>query len=49
MPMNRRRFLTSATVAAGISIPTIAASEDPVRFGLTPVFLTNDQILVDGL
>jgi len=49
MPMNRRRFLTSATVAAGFSIPAIAVSEEPVRFGLTPVFLTNDQILVDGL
>ena len=49
MPMNRRSFLTSATVAAGIGIPSIAASEEPVRFGLTPVFLTNDQLLVDGL
>ena len=49
MPMNRRSFLASATVATGFGIPSIAASEEPVRFGLTPVFLTNDQLLVDGL
>ena len=49
MPMNRRNFLTSASVAAGIGFPSIAASEKPVRFGLTPVFLTNDRMLVDGL
>jgi phosphonate transport system substrate-binding protein len=47
--MNRRNFLTSATVVAGIGIPSIAASEELVRFGLTPVFLTNDQMLVNGL
>jgi phosphonate transport system substrate-binding protein len=49
MPINRRRFLTSASVATGFGFPSIAASDEPVRFGLTPVFLTNDQMLVDGL
>ncbi len=49
MPWSRRRFLTSATAAAGVGIPSIALSQEPVRFGLTPVFLTNDQLLVDGL
>ncbi|WP_448329567.1 substrate-binding domain-containing protein [Sulfitobacter sp. M13] len=49
MPMNRRSFITSASVATGFGFPSIAASDEPVRFGLTPVFLTNDQLLVDGL
>ena len=49
MPTNRRSFLTSASVAAGFGFPSPAASEEPVRFGLTPVFLTNGQLLVDSL
>jgi len=47
--MNRRSFLTSASVATGFGFPSIAASDEPVLFGLTPVFLTNDQLLVDSL
>lgn len=49
MSMNRRSFLTSASVGTGFGFPSIAASDEPVRFGLTPVFLTNDQLLVDSL
>lgn len=50
MPMNRRSFLSSASVvAAGAAIPSAALAQAPVRFGLTPVFLTNDQLLIEGL
>jgi phosphonate transport system substrate-binding protein len=49
MKMNRRNFLVSASVVAGVEFTPCAAPRAPFRFGLTLVFMTYDKILVDGL
>jgi len=47
-PLTRRGFL--AAVAGGLCTPAIGASaQTPFRFGLTPVFLDNDAIVIEEM
>jgi len=45
--LGRRRFL--ATAAASVAAPALLRAESPLRFGLTPVFLTSDLELLSKL
>ncbi len=46
-PMSRRRLLAAA--AGCIALPALARGAAPLRFGLTPVFLTSDLELLSQL
>ena len=50
--VDRRHFLTGMASLTGLATPTSRApyaAETPLRFGLTPVFLTSDLVLLDTL
>lgn len=50
--IDRRRLLAGVGSAVGLAAPTwrmARAAEPPLRFGLTPVFLTSDLLLLDAL
>lgn len=50
--LDRRKLLSagaSALLASSVGCPAVAAANAPIRFGLTPVFLTNDLELLGRL
>ncbi len=50
--MTRRNILATGCATAGLaglSLPSVAAAKEALSFGLTPVFLTNDLILLERL
>lgn len=50
--IDRRRLLAGVGSVVGLAAPTwrmARAAEQPLRFGLTPVFLTSDLVLLDAL
>ena len=50
-PLDRRRLLLGSAAAAGSTLlaPAVNAGSKTIRFGLTPVFLSNDLKLLDQL
>jgi phosphonate transport system substrate-binding protein len=50
LPVDRRRLLVAgASVAAGLAMSTVAKADQAFTFGLTPVFLTSDLVLLEAL
>jgi len=52
MPLpDRRRLLLAGSLAglASVAAPRLARAERPFQFGLTPVFLTSDLVLLEAL
>jgi phosphonate transport system substrate-binding protein len=48
-PVVTRRAFVSGLAAVAVAAPTVVASAEPIRFGLTPVFLNNDLQLLSDL
>jgi phosphonate transport system substrate-binding protein len=49
MPHRRRALRFAAAAAASLAIPSIGRAQPSFRFGLTPVFLTSDLVLLEAL